>query len=462
MSSSLEKTRDKIQAALDSTRRLQSNDSLRLQISKLRKALRNAEKAACDANMAKEEAVKARVEAEKAKEEAEKELADFRLHAAEAANDRGRKSKEVTNSDYNEKDNESRTIEKSLEGLASDKEVIEATNGVKIARALDLEQQNERMTEEANDTQVEAAEEQLKNAMVDLETAQSVKLEVQDERIAEEAGEIDITADRERKGVEDGSQKEILAEDSTKEIDIVEEDNGAQTETAVSEQLVEEVREKKEEEITDEKNKSTDGGHAEVNECDEGAETAKDVSEKKTDCDADTIISPPLANTAVNGCWSESPLMGQVFTRNDGEVGNASIHFHETDGCYISYEKGSFSNVKLEDGSAFPSRIFFTEQIFNAYERTFTGVTDFGGILNGDISERYEIKFDCLFLCALSGICVSKKENGMEKTWDKYGITGFYTNRNLENVKKDTEERLRGEGASEKTIRLVLKKIRKF
>ena len=107
----LEQIRERIQLALDATRRLESNpplpkssrdgriDDMRSQISKLRKVLRNAEKAARNANMEKELAVKA-------KEETEKELAKLRFHAVETANGRGRKGREVSNSDYNEEDNE--------------------------------------------------------------------------------------------------------------------------------------------------------------------------------------------------------------------------------------------------------------------------------------------------------------------------------------------------------------------
>jgi len=187
-------------------------------------------------------------------------------------------------------------------------------------------------------------------------------------------------------------------------------------------------------------------------------ESAVKVAEEGGDAD---MISPLLTSVGVNLKLSESPLMGTVFTRNNDDVGEISIHFDKKVGCYVSYEYDGYSSIKLDDGTAISKRMFFTEQTFDPDERKFTGVTDYGGIWEGDISERYEMTFDTQFLSVLSGKRFYIKENGEKKTVDTYGEDCFYTNTRLETMNEDTEKRLRGEGASEKSIEPVLKEFRK-
>jgi len=94
--------------------------------------------------------------------------------------------------------------------------------------------------------------------------------------------------------------------------------------------------------------------------------------------DVDVIL--PLSTQVVGKeDLLKSKLMGNVFLRDDDEVGGESIHFDKQIGCFISLDHNKISNHKLDDGTPLPSRIIFTKQRFNAEERKFTGVTEYVG-----------------------------------------------------------------------------------
>jgi len=154
--------------------------------------------------------------------------------------------------------------------------------------------------------------------------------------------------------------------------------------------------------------------------------------------------SPPSTTINEKSTISGSPLIGNVYLKDDREVGNASLHFDEEIGTYLSYEHGVYSGRKLRDGTTWPSRVFFIEQSFDVQERTFRGSIDFG-------KRMFEIVFDTQFLCVLSGTIVRKRKRG-DQIEASFGEDCVYTSSVFAGeVGTGTVQRLEGEGATKKT-----------
>ena len=162
-----------------------------------------------------------------------------------------------------------------------------------------------------------------------------------------------------------------------------------------------------------------------------------------------------------NAASSASPLIGNVFSRDDDAVGDVSLHFDGEAGCYVSREHDSWSSAKLDDGTAFPSRIFFTQQTFDVNQRKFCGLADYGGSWNGTVSQTWEITFDTEYLCVLSGTVVyNKADGGINYT---IGEDMYYTNTKIDGrANAQTVERLEKEGATDKSLLPFRKHARKY
>lgn len=143
--------------------------------------------------------------------------------------------------------------------------------------------------------------------------------------------------------------------------------------------------------------------------------------------------------------------MGNVYLRDNYQVGDLSVHFEES-GSYVSYEDEYLSVLTYDDGSKLPSRAMFTETSFNTEERTFRGVLDYGDkTFNGAGSVTYEMIFDTQYVCVISGKIVYDKLDG--KNIKNFGYDRCYTNTNLaEVVDVHTVQRLEEEGASFRTL----------
>ena len=141
----------------------------------------------------------------------------------------------------------------------------------------------------------------------------------------------------------------------------------------------------------------------------------------------------------------------------NGEVGNTSLHFDEDVGPHIMYK-----DHKFDDGTMVPPRILFTKCSFHNNSRTFIGILDYGGkTIDGSTEVAYEMMFDTKYLCVVSGLIGYKKSS----EWGNVKVFGddvTYTKTDLETLNKENEERLRGEGASEKSIRTVCEHFRKY
>ena len=163
-----------------------------------------------------------------------------------------------------------------------------------------------------------------------------------------------------------------------------------------------------------------------------------------------------------NAASSASPLIGNVFSRDDYAVGIGSLHFDGEAGYYLSYEHARWSTTKLEDGAAFPSRIFFTQQTFDVNQRKFCGLADYGGSWNGTVSETWEITFDTEYLCVLSGTVVYNKADGGIRYSETIGDI-YYTNTKIDGrANAQTVERLEKEGATDRSLRPFRKHARKY
>jgi len=150
---------------------------------------------------------------------------------------------------------------------------------------------------------------------------------------------------------------------------------------------------------------------------------------------------------------SDSPLTGNVFLMNDGEFGDRSLHFNIE--CYLSLEHTRWSSLKFDDGTVFPSRIFFTEQSFDSERRKFCGIANFGGIFRGTISEKWEVIFDPKFLCIISGKIIYGTVDGIRICSHAIGKSYevHYINADLDKThSKKIAKRLNNEGAIEEPI----------
>merc|ERR1712008_536853 len=89
------------------------------------------------------------------------------------------------------------------------------------------------------------------------------------------------------------------------------------------------------------------------------------------------------------------------------------LHIDEDVGPFVSHEG---FDVKFDNGMAVPRLMFFAEYSYSNTERKFSGLLDFAGnTLGGAGSISYEVIFDTIYMCVVSGNIVYRNQNGADK-----------------------------------------------
>ena len=170
-----------------------------------------------------------------------------------------------------------------------------------------------------------------------------------------------------------------------------------------------------------------------------------------------TTVEAELNENSAAENFHAGTLEGKGFVMDNRELGDSSLHFDADTGPYITHKDKAF-----KDGTVVPPRVPFTKCSFHENSRTFIGILDYGGkSIDGSTEVAYEVIFDAKYLCVVSGLIGYKKAS----EWGNVKVFGddvTYTKTDLETLNKENEERLRGEGASEKSIRTVCEQFRKY
>ena len=84
-------------------------------------------------------------------------------------------------------------------------------------------------------------------------------------------------------------------------------------------------------------------------------------------------------------------LIGSVYTGQIGGIGYESYHFASANNCYRNF---TAIDLKLDDGSKFPTLKHFSDIYINETERIFKGkISWFPSSYKGEASWMYEIHF---------------------------------------------------------------------
>lgn len=89
---------------------------------------------------------------------------------------------------------------------------------------------------------------------------------------------------------------------------------------------------------------------------------------------------------------NKTEIDGSIFVQND-QVGKASYHFNLKDGSFINYE-GWQEEMKLDDGSKVPAKVFFHEEQYDPKNKTFTGYIVLPSTYKNTQIAKYTVRFD--------------------------------------------------------------------